>query len=302
MSILNFFKSKKIIVTHDGNFHADEIFAIATLSLVHDGRIKIQRTRETHVLASADYVLDVGQIYNPKIGAYDHHQLGGAGKRENGIEYATFGLIWKDFGSLICGSDEVAKIIDERLVQPIDANDNGQEIVTPLIKNISPYRIQSIIGTRLPSWREYGKINVNREFKNLVAFAKDILVREIEKTKDNKIAEERVLKEYSRSQDKKIIILNENYPFEEVLVQFPEPLFVVSPRPDGTWRVATIPIQKGSFTLRKTLPSHWAGLKDEAIRTVTHIDGALFCHRALFLAVAKDKESAIKMALLALKS
>ena len=32
------------------------------------------RTRETELINQADIVLDVGGIYNPSIGRFDHHQ------------------------------------------------------------------------------------------------------------------------------------------------------------------------------------------------------------------------------------
>jgi uncharacterized UPF0160 family protein len=45
-------------------------------------------------------ILDVGDIYNPDQFRFDHHQAGGAGKRENDISYASCGLIWKHFGNI----------------------------------------------------------------------------------------------------------------------------------------------------------------------------------------------------------
>ena len=41
---------------------------------------------------SADIVIDVGGQYDPDAGRFDHHQRGGAGERENGIPYSSFGL------------------------------------------------------------------------------------------------------------------------------------------------------------------------------------------------------------------
>ncbi len=120
------FSPKKTIVVHDGAFHADEICACAILSIIEDDRIKIIRSRDEHIAEKADYVLDVGGIYDHQKQRYDHHQNGGAGKRENGLEYATAGLVWKHYGKFLVKSDELFNRIDEQLIQPIDMIDNGQ--------------------------------------------------------------------------------------------------------------------------------------------------------------------------------
>jgi len=43
----------------------------------------------------------------------------------NGIPYASFGLVWKEYGQALTGNIESAKFIDEQLVQGIDGADNG---------------------------------------------------------------------------------------------------------------------------------------------------------------------------------
>ena len=50
----------KTIVTHDGSFHADDVFAVATLlKLFPDANVI--RTRDTSVIERADVVVDVGK-------------------------------------------------------------------------------------------------------------------------------------------------------------------------------------------------------------------------------------------------
>ena len=122
----------KKLITHNGSFHADDIFACATLSLVleKEGQeFEVIRTRDEETIKNGDYVFDVGGIYNPKINRFDHHQKSGAGKRENGIEYSSFGLVWKKFGKELTGSEKIAELIDKHLVSSIDAHDNGLDLV-----------------------------------------------------------------------------------------------------------------------------------------------------------------------------
>jgi len=136
-------KSTKTLVTHNGSFHADDIFACATLALLLEGKgeqFEIIRTRDEEIIKSGDYVFDVGGVHDEEKNRFDHHQKGGAGKRDNGIEYASFGLVWKKFGIGLCGDQKAVDLIDEKLVAPIDAFDNGLDLVENKFK-ISPYFI-----------------------------------------------------------------------------------------------------------------------------------------------------------------
>jgi len=70
-------KPKIKIITHSGNFHADDIFAVATIALIldRDGeKYEITRTRDESVIATGDYVVDVGGEHDPEIDHFDHHQ------------------------------------------------------------------------------------------------------------------------------------------------------------------------------------------------------------------------------------
>jgi len=91
------------VATHPGNFHADDVFAVAVLQLVH-GELEIVRTRDPELQAAADVRIDVGGRHDPATGDFDHHQNGGAGERANGIRYASFGLVWREHGEALAGS------------------------------------------------------------------------------------------------------------------------------------------------------------------------------------------------------
>ena len=79
-------------ITHSGTFHADDVFATAFLELYLND-IKIFRTNmiNSEEIDKNVLVYDVGR------GIFDHHQIG-ALKRENGITYSSFGLLFKEFG------------------------------------------------------------------------------------------------------------------------------------------------------------------------------------------------------------
>lgn len=296
-------KSTKRLITHDGAFHADDIFAAAALSIMleREGEIvEIIRTRDEDVIKTGDYVFDVGGIHDESRDLFDHHQIGGAGKRPNGIEYAAFGLVWKKFGKSIAGSIKVADLIDKKLCCPIDAWDNGFDIVENKYE-VAPYYIQNIFFAMHPTWKEED-LDLDEMFMRCVEMSKVVLEREIIQTQATVEAEEAVLSAYNSSKDKRIIVLEKNYPFEYFLYKLPEPLFAVYPRKMGSWGVKAIRNDPKNFINRKNLPKLWAGLSGEDFVNVSGVPDALFCHRALFLAGAESKEGAIKLAEIAVES
>ena len=165
------------VATHPGDFHADDVFAVAVLGLVH-GPLDVVRTRDVAVLAAADVRVDVGGRSDPASGDFDHHQRGGAGERENGIRYASFGLVWKAYGARLAG--EGAEAIDARLVQGVDANDTGQTIATALVPGIRHMSVSGVIAAMNPVWdEELPADEQDARFAEAVAFATGVLEREL---------------------------------------------------------------------------------------------------------------------------
>ena len=175
-----FWKKKKVIVTHSGSFHTDDVFAAATLTLWLDQqgeRYTIIRSREPQVIATADYVFDVGGEYDHARGRYDHHQPEGAGEHDNGIAYAAFGLVWKHYGLEVSDRNhEVWQAINRALVAPIDASDNGQDLYTLNEFQTQPIWLQDIL-KYFPE--AYGK-EKDVAFRNLVAWARKFILSRIE--------------------------------------------------------------------------------------------------------------------------
>lgn len=294
----------KKLVTHNGSFHSDDIFATAVLSMMleRDGqKFEVIRTRDPELIKIADYVYDVGGIYDEATNRFDHHQVGGAGKRDNGIEYSSFGLVWKKFGKEFCGDDRIYEILDKKLVSPIDAIDNGIDISVNKY-DFSPYDIQYFFYSMVPTWNEKDITNDEMFFES-VEIAKKVLSREIIQTKDAVLGEDRIISIYNLAKDKRFIVLDEHYPSQHILQNFSEPLYVIYPRhSSNTWGVQTVRKNINTFENRKDLPSTWGGLRDEELQKLTGVSDAVFCHRALFLAVAQSKEGAIKLAQIALES
>lgn len=288
----------KIITTHGGAFHADDIFAVATLILVLKEEYTIVRTRDEALFADSDYLIDVGGVLDPSKGRFDHHQQGGAGERKNGIPYASFGLLWNTYGLELCGGNaEAMERIDNLLVVGIDAIDNGVEIFTNLHKGVYPYTIGNFFQSFHPSGNATIEDN-DRTFINCVNLAKDLLAREILNAIEQVTLQQKVIEIYQKAGDKRVLILDGRYPWGDVVQRFPEPLFVVYPdRNHGErWSAKAVRVDPMSFTPRKKYPESWAGKSNEEFRDVSGVSDAVFCHRDRFLVVAKSREGAVKLA------
>ena len=132
------------IATHSGGFHTDDVFAVATLQLVYGvENVEIIRTRDEVELATADIVVDVGGVYDVAAKRFDHHQNGGP-VRANGIPYAAFGLVWREYGETVASSKVVAEEIERMLVLAVDAGDSGVSLYTLNNFDVMPYELYQI--------------------------------------------------------------------------------------------------------------------------------------------------------------
>jgi len=103
------------------------------------------------------------------------------------------------------------------------------------------------------------------------------------------------------AEDPRVIILEKYIPWKRTVIALSEEaLYMVYPSQTGQWRIQTVPVELGSFEDRKSLPQPWAGLSDDALKEVTGIDDAMFCHNGCFIAGAESFDSTMKMASIAL--
>lgn len=287
------------IVTHSGSFHQDELFAVAVLMFIYPEAI-VKRTRDDIEIAEADIAVDVGGRDEPGRERFDHHQEGGAGKRDNGIPYASFGLVWKKYGAIICKSPKVADLVDKKMVQPIDGADCGYMLYKPTHREVSPYLFDNVLNALTPTWRD--KETVDDTFFEMLPFAQTILKKEIEKAQYFFEDIESVKRAYKEAPDKNIIVLEHSYPWKSILSNQREPMFVVHPDQNtGEWVIACVRKNPRSHENRKLLPASWAGKKKQFLADETGVNDAEFCHNKRFIAKAWSREGAIAMARLAVE-
>jgi uncharacterized UPF0160 family protein len=296
---MNWLINRKTVAVHSGNFHGDDVFSVAVLSLYLGYFPKIIRTRDEVKINQADFALDVGERYDPTRNFFDHHLIGGVGKRDNGIPYATFGLVWKEFGEKICESKEIALMVDRKLVAFMDADDSAVELCREYLFGVRPYTISDFVIYKSLMTNDKDRDSV---FKKMVIWAKDIIEMEIVLAKKLSIEQKKVRMTYDFSSDKRVIILDGDYAWEDVLSAYSEPLFVIKPSVSAkSWKIYAVKREGSKFENRLDLPTAWAGLRNEALAKITGVADAEYCHHQRYMAIAGSKEGAVKMAELALK-
>lgn len=296
------------IATHDGSFHADEVFAIATLQLLDDheagGGVEVIRTRDREEIRAADLRIDVGFRDDPSSGDFDHHQRGFDRARSNGVRYASFGLVWREFGARVCGGDgHVAAAVDATLVQSVDAADSGQRLSELVVDDVHPMTIGAVIGGLNPRWDETLTPAEERvHFDEALELARGVLAREIAAVASARRAVRIVERAIEEAGDPRLVELAVNAPWKRALVPAaPKARFVIYPKRQG-YGLEGVPKALGTFDLRHELPAEWAGLEGEDLVAVTGVADAVFCHAKRFLVVARSREGIGRLAELALSA
>jgi len=274
---------KDYAVTHGGKFHADDVFSAALLKILNPG-IKI--TRAFEVPENFD-----GIVFDIGLGEFDHHQKG-AEIRENGVPYAAFGLLWREFGEKImlngCPPEQAAKEaahFDEKFIQPLDLDDNtgcGNQLA-------------GVIGAFNPSWDS----NESQDmcFTEIVEIATEILKKKIDGILSIQRARRLVETALADAKDN-IVILPRFAPWKSVLVQS-DADFVVYPSQRGGYSAQGVPVDTETKELKCSFPEEWAGKTADELRKLSGISTLTFCHKGRFIISADCLEDVVKACKLA---
>lgn len=144
--------SDKMILTHNDDFHVDEVFAIALLGKLGFGiddlnKLNIVRSRDEDVINyhrnKGSYIIDVGLQYDPENLQFDHHQNDPSLKwdenskllevdyKDRPFLYSSCGLIWAFLLKNKESFEPMKKLDDDQLnlieyfVKWVDICDNG---------------------------------------------------------------------------------------------------------------------------------------------------------------------------------
>ena len=295
-----------VIGTHNGIFHSDDVVATAILCLLHRNKyIVVVRSRDTEVLNECDILVNIGG------GEFDHHIPGFNLKRNNGIPYASAGLVWKHFGNEIIlnflekanlldmlseTSSNIARTIDENVIQFVDAENNGIDLGLHCFSFISTY---------LPEWYES-----NPNFEKLLHIVISVLEQNIRQKIAQAYATEVVRNRVTTTQyfsNRILEIPSQTTPWLEPVCNINHQkdmdiAFVIFPYPAGGWAAQCVPLSlKEPFKQLVPFPKIWAG-QTERLSDISGVDDATFCHNNCFFVRAKSKVGVIRMCELAMES
>lgn len=288
-------KELKRVGTHNGRFHADEVMATAILKEIFD--IELIRTRDEAKLKELDIVYDVGG------GKFDHHDTFKE-CREDGIPFASCGLIWREFGRRVIRfmdpsieEEEVEAAftyVDKFLIKGIDALDNGVKIGE---KDVPLMDISRIISGFNPQW--FSERDDDEAFNEAVELASVVLDNVLKSRMAVLRSREIVQSAYEKRNYKEILVLELYCPYAESLRAIDkksEVVYVVYPS-KGNYAMQTVR-DRGSD--KKPFPESWAGKRDKALVEVTGVEDSVFCHSGRFLCIARSYDGIMKLAKLAI--
>ena len=305
---------RPVVVTHDGTFHADDAMAIAVCQLFFGiSGFSLIRTRNEDTINKADYVFDVGNVFDESAKRFDHHMLDCPCRNHNAdLPYSSAGLSWKYFGKRVVGyiykgnsSSDINSIfnkVDNQVFVPIDLIDNGIGL------DKTSFNISHIIGNMNPTWNS--DMLQSTAFEKAVSLCRQILVKNI-KSVISDIEAVNYIKYYlnhNKSDNRESLILDGMVLVLPIKVPYVRAIyslgltdvkFVITPE-NGNYLINTIPDNGKQKSTRLDFPKEWAGLRNEELEKVTGIPGSLFCHTKLFIAGATNFKAAKEMVRVAL--
>lgn len=308
-----------LIATHGGKFHADDAWAVAVLKILYPDA-GLVRTRDATIIDAADFAIDVGGVWDPATGRFDHHQKGFDGARTSGVPYASAGLVWKEYGArcvaalalrhagqVLSGetAQQIAWAIDGDIVQYLDLSDVGAAKNAPggygLSAVVSGYNLNWMDEQRL-GYGEAAEAYRTAQFERAMAVLTDIMANAVKYRVGALLALEQVRGAEVLEGGRVLFLKNGAMPWATVVrKEMPDVLFVISHNlAEQRHMIHTVPVSTENFDARADLPEAWAGLRDADLAAVTGVPDAGFCHNGRFIAAAKSYDGIRTMARLAL--
>lgn len=296
------------LVTHSGGFHADEVLSSVILTrLFPQARIVRSRDPEWTTAAPDRIIYDVGRGYDPQEGLFDHHQKD-APQRADGQPFSSFGLIWRHFGKdYLCALsvppehvDAIHASFDAGFVLPIDLLDNGALDPGTAGAQIE-LTIPAVLESLKPAFDDRSGGADDLAFQAALAIARPVVEGAIRQRAAKSRAVGIVQAAIAQAGPSPVLELPMGMPYRAAIAAAGADhlLFVIHPR-EKDWALNGIRISEDSFAQRADLPEAWAGLSDAAFEQASGVEGAIFCHNARFIAVAKSRDAILRLADLAL--
>ncbi len=287
--------TKANVITHNGVFHADDIMATVILELALKD-IYVYRTYEVPENIDSKNIV----IYDVGKGKFDHHGKN-IKRRDNGVAYASAGLIWQEYGKKILEElnypEVMFYIMDKYMLQGIDAVDNGemQDGDYP-VRSVS---LSDLISEFNPSWDDED-CSIDEAFLKAVSFAKGIFLRRLKRVNSKLVARHEIEKKINNTNGN-IMVLEEYMPWKDGIFNSQNDKsknikYVILPSERIGFECHCVPIGSQNSNFRKPFPKNWLGLQNKELQKESGTKTAFFCNENGQFAIARLKCDAIKMA------
>ena len=281
-------KNQIQVVTHDGIFHADEVFACALLCIAYGrGNVGIIRSRDHKVLEIATtnkdtWTIDVGNSYDPSMLNFDHHMRDFDVTNSFGNKLSSFGMVVEALLGLNFFTEVKESLL--KFSNKVDMLDNGIAKAEDLF-----------FLTVLNSYSDNEVIN----FYSALECATSYLRSLINQWKEERIINMRLNDSLGNMTEDGIIYNTDYIPVDERANAIPEAKLVIYKNKQGTYNIQSVNVgETKDFSVRCPAPSKWLGLRDNEL---IHASGGLpltFCHIGGFLTVTStdDLDEALRVA------
>jgi uncharacterized UPF0160 family protein len=264
--------------THSGPFHADDVLAWGLIQVFVDPDASLVRTRDARILDASDIVFDVGGIFDPDAGRFDHHQNSYTGP----LSSAGMVLNWLEASGRVPVA--LATRIRSRVCNYVDDVDNGRRETDPVVPCFATMVEAFNRGSKdIPEFDEA----FARAGQMAAHFVQGIANGHAEEAAAHAVVQQALTDAESRNSN--TLLLNPYVRWKPAYFQLggetDRTQFVIAPGPDGSWRTLAIPPRLGSFDQKQSLPAQWAGLVDDDLVEVCGVAGARFCHKNRFIMV-----------------
>ena len=292
-------KNKRLkIVTHNGRFHADEVFACMIVRYLFPMGF-IVRTRDKEVIRTADVVIDVGREYDSSCGRFDHHQFKPADQLYG---KASAGLVWDYFSEFFLNRligrnvTEHLDLLEERVSRFITEIDYADIGLAETNKSIS---ITNLIGDMNVRWDEHAHPDIR--FMEAMDIMERFFISHI-KTAWAEITADHVLATAEYLFNDVVCVLSERVPWQMYLESKPSVVFIVFPIDTNKWRVQAVSsFIDGRLVARGEFPNQWADKQYDKLGKITGTTGTISCNRDRYIVDCMSRESAISIAQKALQ-
>ncbi|CAI2364361.1 unnamed protein product [Moneuplotes crassus] len=326
----------KIVGTHSGAFHCDEVLACTMLKYTEEyANPAIVRSRNPEIHELVDILMDVGDVFDPSKKRFDHHQktfdsyFDDAPKEGSyPIKMSSAGLIYKYFGKEILrnigkqfganlGSteEEITKTIEDShkdiyhsFVKEIDAIDNGVSITN---KDVRPrYKITTGLGSRIgrlnPAWNAEDKCPNKWFLKAMSVGEKDFLDAIYSKYMISRPAYNIVKESFEKRKEfhesGELVHFDQFCPWKSHLYKLEEEtkneglIKFVFFKSGPMYRVQAVSTHESGFENRISLHEDWRGKRGDELKEASGIDSICFVHHSGFIGGANELSDVIKMA------